>query len=116
MFKRLPEAGTTPDDTSKHHLHQWLNDVSPTAVPINVRAARRTWLPALGLALIVSTALLACGSDETQQQPDSDQSAAAQEATKPATASTPTASSGNQSARDDNDSRSAPAAGGNPRT
>lgn len=110
MFKRLPAAGTTPNRASKDHLHQWLVDVSPAAVPTTVRAARRTWLPAFGLALIVSTTMLACGSDETQEQPSADQSATTQEATKPASTSTPTKSSGTQPAQDDNDGRSTPAA------
>ena len=102
MFKRLPEAGTTPVRASKHHLHQWFIDASTTTV----LAARRTWLPALGLTLIVSTTLLACGSDETQQQPGSDRPTSAQEATEPASATTPTASSGTQPTQDDNDGRS----------
>ena len=106
MFKRLPEAATTPVRTSKHHLHQWFVDASTTTV----RAARRTWLPALGLALIVSTTLLGCGSDETQQQPGSDGPASAQEATEPASASTPTVSSGTQPTPDGNDGRSTLAA------
>ena len=92
MFTRLQEAGT-PSNTetaptasahaSKHHLHQWLEDIGLPAAP-PVTRNRHTWLPAIGLAIIISTTLMACGTSDTSDTTASEQTAPAstQEATQ----------------------------------
>lgn len=95
MFTRLQEAGT-PSNTetaptasthaSKRHLHQWLEDIGPPAHP-PVTRNRRTWLPAIGLAIIISTTLLACGTSNTSERTVSEQTAPA--STQMATQSMP---------------------------
>ena len=59
MLKRLPGSGPAPT----------------TALTL-----RRTWPPALGLALIVSATMLACGTASPAEQPTSESTAATRQA------------------------------------
>ena len=66
MLKRLPGSGP-----------------APTTAP----TFRRTWLPALGLALIVSATMLACGTASPAEQPTSESAAATKRAEEPTSGS-----------------------------
>ena len=103
MFKRLPSTCPAPDRASLRKLHNSGRNALSATFPLS----RRSLLLPCALGLLMSAAMLACGSDDTQQQPGSDQPAAAvaQENTN-ATAST---SGSNQPEQSSNDGRNTPA-------
>ena len=103
MFKRLPSTSPAPDRASLRKLHNSGRNALSATFPLS----RRSLLLPCALGLLMSAAMLACGSDDTQQQPGSDQPAAAvaQENTN-ATAST---SGSNQPEQSSNDGRNTPA-------
>ena len=102
MLKRLPRTSPAPDRASLRKLHNSGRNALSATFPLS----RRSLLPC-ALGLIMSATMLACGSDDTQQQTDSDRpaTAVAQENTN-ATAST---SGSNQPEQSSNDGRNAPA-------
>ena len=92
---------------SKPGIIRKLHNSGRNAFSAKLTFSRRALRLPCALGLLMSAAMLACGSDDTQQQPGSDQPAAAtaQENTN-ATAST---SGGNQPEQSSNDGRNAPA-------
>ena len=92
MFTPLPEAGRSPDDatvpstqtnSNKHALFRWMSNVRLGATPWPPSAKRHVVAPVLGLALVVSTGLLACGTASPAQQPTSESTAATRQADEP---------------------------------
>ena len=79
MLKRLPGSGP-----------------APTTAP----TFRRTWLPALGLALIVSATMLACGTASPAEQPTSESTAATRQADESPAGSAAANSSGTTRGQD----------------
>ena len=81
MFKRLPEAGTAPDHTtrahaSKHAFLDWLSAPELRFGPKLPNVSRLALLPVIALTL-AGTTLLACGSSDTPESTASEQTAPA---------------------------------------
>ena len=94
MFKRLPSTSPAPDRAFLRKLH----NSGRNAFSAKLSLSRRALLPC-ALGLLMSAALLACGSDEPQPQTVSDQPLATQmvtEATSKSNGNTPSTDTGGQ--------------------
>ena len=78
MLKHLPGPGPAPDcatlpategRTGKHALLGWLSDFRLEPFPRASRVRRKVLLPMVAAALISTTTMAACGSDETVPEP-----------------------------------------------
>ena len=81
---RLPSADPAPPTAflpanaraGKRALLEWLSDFSLGSTPQWSNGSRRILLPALAVALVVSTTMVACGTEETTSQTTEQQQAA----------------------------------------
>ncbi len=78
MLKHLPGVGPAPNRatlpategrTGKHALLGWLSDFKLEPFPRAKRVRRRVLLPMVAAALISTTTVAACGSEETASEP-----------------------------------------------
>ena len=85
MLKHLPGADPAPDRatlpategrTGKHALLGWLSDFRLEPFPKASRVRRRVLLPMVAAALISTTTVAACGSEETVPEPAEERPAA----------------------------------------
>ena len=78
QFTRLPSDDPEPARTAflpakaragKHALLEWLSDFRLESTPKRSNGSRLILLPALAVALVVSTTVVACGTEETTSPP-----------------------------------------------